>query len=397
MAKDSLMGPWIQVHQKNTRYNNNNNNVRTGGGDYNAFKVLDNPTFEEGHRRKDKERTMVVNGGEKKLEYKSSGDLGDSGNPDPTLSPANLPRPKKPSDPDNSSAVRKSFDNPSTSNRSAPAVGDSRMNPTSGNLIAKSSYSSNDMEKVLSNDPWFLRGQVLLLIPWRENFQPMVERIDTIPIWVQFPGLPIEFLHRQILTELASVIGKPLKVDHITLQGNRAKFARGLIDLKYKGPHYTWCNNRLRNKRIMTRLDKYEEVQTLVNSSFNTASKKQNEQNVMDTFEDTLAELGKILTKWNKKNIGSLEERLNDSMKELSILEDIDDRGLSNELDQIQMRCLINRIMPYNRQIHIKWWSKARTLWIEQNDKNTKYFQNLVTFKKRKNVILEIETEGRMI
>ncbi|WOL07024.1 hypothetical protein Cni_G15759 [Canna indica] len=105
----------------------------------------------------------------------------------------------------------------------------------------------------------------------------------------------------------------------------------------------------------------YEEVQNLISSLFNSA------------------------------------RRLNDSMKELKILEDIDDRGLSNELDQIRMRCLTNKIMAYNRQIHIKWWSKAKTLWMEQNDKNTKYFQTLVKFKKRKNAIIEIESEGRRI
>ncbi|WOL00072.1 hypothetical protein Cni_G08785 [Canna indica] len=104
--------------------------------------------------------------------------------------------------------------------------------------------NADDLEKVLSNGPWFLRGQVLLLIPWRENFQPMLERIETIPVWVQFSGLPIEFLHGQILTKLASVIGQPLKVDHITLKGNRAKFARVCIlwNLNKTVPNDFWIN-----------------------------------------------------------------------------------------------------------------------------------------------------------
>ncbi|WOK95118.1 hypothetical protein Cni_G03825 [Canna indica] len=450
--------------------------------------------------------------------------------------------------------------------------------------------NADDVEKVLTNGPWFLRGQVLLLSPWRENFQPMLERIDSIPIWIQFPRLPIEFLQRDILIKLASALGKSLKVDEITLKGNRAKFAllcvlwdlkkfvpnglwincsgkrfwqalalenipklcyecgkiwhlayqcvtdrvqvnnednaniaimenntvcakenqadssaksihgpwqvledssamrnnekedskvqvtqnpffgkgknivsskeavekdivefkfvnstpiqihvdmemeaenlhkkltdtfvvaidawnylnmllknhspdfillvethtdeensilcikklgsswdgiyisgngrsggAGLMDLEFKGPHFTLCNNRIGGNMTYARLDK---------------------------------NLSKELTYWDKNKIGSLENPVKDSLDELGILEDIDAKGLSNEQDQIRMECLVNKIKALNRQIHMKWWLKATTMWIEQNDRNTKFFQNLVKFKKRKSLITEIQTEQSII
>ncbi|WOL07227.1 hypothetical protein Cni_G15965 [Canna indica] len=78
----------------------------------------------------------------------------------------------------------------------------------------------DDMESVLSKGPWFLGGQVLLLTPWRVNFQPMFERIDT------FPGLPVEYMQREILHQMAVFLGQPIKIDEVTLRGQRAKFAR---------------------------------------------------------------------------------------------------------------------------------------------------------------------------
>ncbi|WOL20110.1 hypothetical protein Cni_G28912 [Canna indica] len=93
--------------------------------------------------------------------------------------------------------------------------------------------------KVLAGGPWFLRDQVLLLIPWRPNFQPLIEKISTIPIWLQLPGLPLEYIQTNILLKIASCIGQPIKVDEITLRGQRAKFARICVlwDLDKPIPH----------------------------------------------------------------------------------------------------------------------------------------------------------------
>ncbi|WOL01154.1 hypothetical protein Cni_G09868 [Canna indica] len=44
--------------------------------------------------------------------------------------------------------------------------------------------SAEDLNVVMIGGPWFLGGQALLLIPWRINFLPMMERIDSIPVWI---------------------------------------------------------------------------------------------------------------------------------------------------------------------------------------------------------------------
>ncbi|WOL00634.1 hypothetical protein Cni_G09347 [Canna indica] len=84
-------------------------------------------------------------------------------------------------------------------------------------------------------------------------------------------------------------------------------------------------------------------------------------------------------------------------MEELRILEDIDSKGLCNDNDLLRLNCLNNKIMALNRQIHIKWWSKSRAKWLEQNDKNTRYFHNLTKFRQRWNFIYEIMMDDRVI
>lgn len=43
--------------------------------------------------------------------------------------------------------------------------------------------------------------------------------------------------------------------------------------------------------------------------------------------------------------------------------------------------------MALNREIHIKWWPRTKVQWVEEGDKNTKYFHNLVRLRKRLNTV----------
>ncbi|WOL08209.1 hypothetical protein Cni_G16961 [Canna indica] len=112
-----------------------------------------------------------------------------------------------------------------------------------------------------------------------------------------------------------------------------------------------------------------KEAHSIVKNLFNSEN---NSCTDMNAFEETLSTLDTKLVKWDKEMIGSLEKSLKDTLDELRIFEEIDDKGLSSEHDQIHMNSLVNKSMALNRQIHIKWWSKERTLWLEQNDKNTR-------------------------
>ncbi|WOK93145.1 hypothetical protein Cni_G01838 [Canna indica] len=100
-----------------------------------------------------------------------------------------------------------------------------------------------DMESTKNQwGPWFLRGQALSVIQWKENFQPLKESISQIPIWVQLPSLPFEYMHQSILPLIAAVIGRPLKFNDYTISGERGKFARFcvLVDIKKPLEHGFW-------------------------------------------------------------------------------------------------------------------------------------------------------------
>ncbi|WOK97464.1 hypothetical protein Cni_G06172 [Canna indica] len=110
----------------------------------------------------------------------------------------------------------------------------------------------------------------------------------------------------------------------------------------------------------------------------------------MEFLSDCLSDLGRNLKEWSKSMVDSLEKNLKVTMDEMEILEQVDKRGLCDEEDLQRLRSLTNKAKALNRHIHLKWWSKAREKWLDHNDKNIRYFHNLVKFKRRINTIHEL-------
>ncbi|WOL16690.1 Endonuclease/exonuclease/phosphatase [Canna indica] len=79
--------------------------------------------------------------------------------------------------------------------------------------------NERNLWKVLAEGPWFLRGQTLSVMSWKENFQPLKEVVSVIPTWIQFPGLPYEYMHKDIILRIAATVEKPVKLDEHTLAG----------------------------------------------------------------------------------------------------------------------------------------------------------------------------------
>ncbi|WOL04580.1 hypothetical protein Cni_G13301 [Canna indica] len=96
----------------------------------------------------------------------------------------------------------------------------------------------------------------------------------------------------------------------------------------------------------------------------------------------------------NKNKVGSLEGNLRVTLNKLALLEEKDAKGwlLDNEI--VHLEILARRAGALTKQLQLKWWSKARVRWIEEGEKNSKFFHNLVKVKRRRSKIEILEVEG---
>lgn len=75
----------------------------------------------------------------------------------------------------------------------------------------------DDRTKVINGDPWMIYDHYLLVRTWSPDFNAGGATIDKIMVWVRIPSLNLLFYDKRLLVTLASVIGKPMKVDMHTL------------------------------------------------------------------------------------------------------------------------------------------------------------------------------------
>lgn len=63
-----------------------------------------------------------------------------------------------------------------------------------------------------------------------------------------------------------------------------------------------------------------------------------------------------------------------------------------NDNDLSKLDCLYNKLQRVVRQINLKGWVKAKGKWIQDGDRNTKFYHNLVTIRCRRNLIQYIQS-----
>ncbi|XXG82814.1 hypothetical protein AAC387_Pa10g0702 [Persea americana] len=86
-------------------------------------------------------------------------------------------------------------------------------------------FNSYDAGQVILDDgPWFVHGHPLVLRRWTEDIEMCRQMFETIPVWVRFPNLNFCFRTSNAFSKIASVIGRPICMDHATAAGTRFCF-----------------------------------------------------------------------------------------------------------------------------------------------------------------------------
>lgn len=76
----------------------------------------------------------------------------------------------------------------------------------------------------------------LCVFHWSPEFAAPNARIQKMIVWVRFPGLNLLYYDESVLLGLASVVGRPIKVDQNTLRVERGRFARVCVEIDLSKP-----------------------------------------------------------------------------------------------------------------------------------------------------------------
>lgn len=85
---------------------------------------------------------------------------------------------------------------------------------------------------------------------WKPNFIAEEAKISTLPVWVRFPQLPVEYYTVDWLRKAGDEIGKTIKVDNTTLATTRGRFARVCVEIDMGKLLRTTYRMRGRDRRL---------------------------------------------------------------------------------------------------------------------------------------------------
>jgi hypothetical protein len=86
-------------------------------------------------------------------------------------------------------------------------------------------------DEVLESKLWYVANKPLILRKWTPGMQVLKLTMSSIPIWVKFMHLPLEYWTKTCLSHVASGVGKPLFADRVTEEQQRLGYARVLVEI----------------------------------------------------------------------------------------------------------------------------------------------------------------------
>lgn len=86
-------------------------------------------------------------------------------------------------------------------------------------------------DEILDSKLWHISNKPLILRKWQPGMQVLKLTLTSVPVWVKFVHLPMEFWTPTCLSYVASGVGKPLYADKVTEDQKRLGFARVLVEI----------------------------------------------------------------------------------------------------------------------------------------------------------------------
>ncbi|KAK4720345.1 hypothetical protein R3W88_010578 [Solanum pinnatisectum] len=94
----------------------------------------------------------------------------------------------------------------------------------------------NDMNEILYIGPYTINNGPIILKQWCPDFDFGSKFLTDIPLWVNFPKLPLNYWGVGSLSRIASAIGVPLFAEECTTKQTRISYARMLIEVNVTKP-----------------------------------------------------------------------------------------------------------------------------------------------------------------
>lgn len=85
--------------------------------------------------------------------------------------------------------------------------------------------SVDDYEFAKYRGPWRILGHYLIFKEWIPDFDPFIDKTESMIVWICFPCLPAEYFDYKFLMRVGEKIGEPINIDTATSLVSRANLS----------------------------------------------------------------------------------------------------------------------------------------------------------------------------
>ncbi|XP_050282316.1 uncharacterized protein LOC126723089 isoform X2 [Quercus robur] len=94
----------------------------------------------------------------------------------------------------------------------------------------------SQLKWVINNGPWSFDNHILLLRRWEKGMTAFSVNFQTLPMWVQVWGLPLDLINKEVGIDIGQGIGRVIEVDCKSIASGEARFLRVRVDVPLDKP-----------------------------------------------------------------------------------------------------------------------------------------------------------------
>ncbi|RID49757.1 hypothetical protein BRARA_H00535 [Brassica rapa] len=94
--------------------------------------------------------------------------------------------------------------------------------------------SEESMDMVIRRGPWAFADRMIVLQRWTPLMD--MEMLNYIPFWIQIRGIPLQYMNRQVIVNIARLLGEYIQMDYSEEIGSRLEFVRVRLNWNVNHP-----------------------------------------------------------------------------------------------------------------------------------------------------------------
>ncbi|XVE48638.1 hypothetical protein DITRI_Ditri01bG0017900 [Diplodiscus trichospermus] len=126
------------------------------------------------------------------------------------------------------------------------------IRPTCPNLFIIQLPNAAVRDQIFKQGPWHIQNKSLIVRKWEPGMSHLEFDLSRIPLWIHLRNVPLELFNKKGLNYIASTIGTPLYMDHVTTCHQRLAYAKLCVEVNVDANVPRFVDVKMKNRNLVS-------------------------------------------------------------------------------------------------------------------------------------------------